>query len=65
MTRCLILVTGYFGLTHKTDKITKKGILIKKSKIVKHFDRSDDNKWGWLDKHFKDGNILDETILRR
>jgi len=62
MTRCLILATGYFGLTHKTDKITKMVIVIKKSKIVKHFDRSDDNKWGWLDKHFKDGNIPDATI---
>jgi hypothetical protein len=63
MTRCLILATGYFGLTHKTDKTTKMGIVIKKSKFVKHFDRSDDNKWGWLDKQFKDDNILDETIL--
>ncbi|MHC4631191.1 MAG: hypothetical protein ACYS9C_07940 [Planctomycetota bacterium] len=39
------------------------GIIIKKSKIVKHFDHSDDNKWGWLDKHFKYGNIPDATIL--
>jgi len=64
MTRCLILATGYFGLTHKTDKITKIGIIIKKSKIVKHFNCIDDNKWGWLNKYFKDGNILDETILK-
>ena len=32
---------------------------------VKYFDSRDDVRCGWLDKHFKDGNILDETILRR
>jgi len=31
---------------------------------VKYFDSRDDVKSGWLDKHFKDGNIPDETILR-
>ncbi len=31
---------------------------------VKHFDSRDNVKSGWLDKHFKDGNIPDETILR-
>ena len=32
---------------------------------VKYFDSRDDVRCGWLDKHFKDGNILDKTILRR
>jgi tRNA-Thr(GGU) m(6)t(6)A37 methyltransferase TsaA len=31
---------------------------------VKYFDSRDNVKTGWLDKHFKDGNIPDETILR-
>jgi len=31
---------------------------------VKYFDSRDNVKSGWLDKHFKDGNIPDETILR-
>ena len=31
---------------------------------VKYFDSRDNVKCGWLDKHFKDGNIPDETILR-
>jgi len=31
---------------------------------VKYFDYRQDVKCGWLDKHFKDGDIPDETILR-
>ncbi len=31
---------------------------------VKYFDSRDNVKSGWLDEHFKDGNIPDETILR-
>ncbi len=31
---------------------------------VKYFDDREEVKCGWLDKHFKDGNIPDETILR-
>jgi len=31
---------------------------------VKYFDSRDNVKSGWLDKHFKDGNIPGETILR-
>lgn len=31
---------------------------------VKHFDSRDNVKSGWLDKHFKDGNIPDNTIMR-
>ncbi len=31
---------------------------------VKHFDSRDNVKSGWLDKHFKNGNVPDETILR-
>jgi len=31
---------------------------------VKYFDSRDGVRSGWLDKHFKDGNIPDETILR-
>ena len=31
---------------------------------VKYFDNREEVKCGWLDKHFKDGNIPDETILR-
>lgn len=31
---------------------------------VKYFDRRDDVRCGWLDKHFKDGNIPDKTILK-
>lgn len=31
---------------------------------VKHFDSRDNVKCGWLDKHFKDDNIPDKTILR-
>jgi len=31
---------------------------------VKYFDRRADVKCGWLDKHFKDGNIPDATILK-
>ena len=31
---------------------------------VKYFDSRDDVKCGWLDKHFKNGNIPDKTILK-
>jgi len=31
---------------------------------VRYFDSRDNVKCGWLDKHFKDGNIPDETILK-
>ena len=31
---------------------------------VKYFDSRDNVKCGWLDKHFKDGNIPDATILK-
>ena len=31
---------------------------------VKYFDSRDDVTCGWLDKHFKDGDIPDKTILR-
>ena len=31
---------------------------------VKYFDSQDNVTCGWLDKHFKDGNIPDKTILR-
>jgi len=31
---------------------------------VKYFDRRDSVKCGWLDKHFKDGNIPDQTIQK-
>ena len=31
---------------------------------VKYFDSRDDVRCGWLDKHFKDGNIPDKTILK-
>jgi len=31
---------------------------------VKYFDSRDDVTCGWLDKHFKNGNIPDKTILR-
>jgi tRNA-Thr(GGU) m(6)t(6)A37 methyltransferase TsaA len=31
---------------------------------VRYFDSRDDVKCGWLDKHFKDGDIPDATILR-
>jgi tRNA-Thr(GGU) m(6)t(6)A37 methyltransferase TsaA len=31
---------------------------------VKHFDYREKVKSGWLDKHFKDGNIPDRTILK-
>ena len=31
---------------------------------VKYFDSRDNVKCGWLEKHFKDGNIPDKTILR-
>ena len=31
---------------------------------VKYFDSRDDVRCGWLDKHFKDGNIPDATILK-
>ncbi len=31
---------------------------------VKYFDSRDDVTCGWLDKHFKNGNIPDETILK-
>ncbi|GAG85099.1 unnamed protein product [marine sediment metagenome] len=31
---------------------------------VKYFDSRDNVKCGWLEKHFKNGNIPDETILR-
>jgi tRNA-Thr(GGU) m(6)t(6)A37 methyltransferase TsaA len=31
---------------------------------VKYFDSRDNVKSGWLDKHFKDGNTPNETILR-
>jgi len=30
---------------------------------IKHFDSRDDVKSGWLDKHFADGNIPEETII--
>lgn len=31
---------------------------------VKHFDSRENVKSGWLDKHFKNGNVPDKTILR-
>ena len=31
---------------------------------VKYFDCRDDVKSGWIDKHFKDGNIPDRTIIK-
>ncbi len=31
--------------------------------FIKHFDNRDNVKSGWVDKHFKNGNIPDETIL--
>lgn len=31
---------------------------------VKHFDCRDDVISGWLDKHFKSGNVPDETIIK-
>ena len=31
---------------------------------IKYFDNRDDVKCGWLDKHFKNGNIPDATILK-
>jgi len=31
---------------------------------VKYFDSREDVRCGWLDKHFKDGNVPDKTILR-
>ena len=31
---------------------------------VKYFDNRDSVKCGWLDKHFENGNIPDETILK-
>ncbi|MHC4737391.1 MAG: tRNA (N6-threonylcarbamoyladenosine(37)-N6)-methyltransferase TrmO [Planctomycetota bacterium] len=31
---------------------------------VKYFDHKDNVKCGWLDKHFKNGNIPDTTILK-
>jgi tRNA-Thr(GGU) m(6)t(6)A37 methyltransferase TsaA len=31
---------------------------------VKYFDSRDDVTCGWLDKHFRDGNIPDQTILK-
>jgi len=31
---------------------------------VKYFDSRDDVRCGWLDKHFKDGDIPDKTILK-
>jgi len=31
---------------------------------VEHFDSRDDVKSGWLDQHFADGEIPDETIIR-
>ncbi len=31
---------------------------------VKHFDSRDNVASGWLDKHFKNGNIPDETVIR-
>ncbi len=33
--------------------------------FVKHFDNREDVKSGWIDKHFADGNIPDETILNK
>ncbi|HUS70231.1 MAG TPA: tRNA (N6-threonylcarbamoyladenosine(37)-N6)-methyltransferase TrmO [Anaerolineae bacterium] len=31
---------------------------------VEHFDRRDNVKSGWVDKHFEDGRVPDETIIR-
>lgn len=31
---------------------------------VKYFDQRDNVRCGWLDKHFKDGNIPDSTVLK-
>ena len=31
--------------------------------FVKHFDNRDNVKSGWIDKHFKNGNIPEQTIL--
>jgi len=32
---------------------------------IKYFDSRDNVRCGWVDKHFKDGNIPDATIIRR
>ena len=32
--------------------------------FIKYFDNRDNVKSGWLDKHFKNGNIPDETIIK-
>jgi tRNA (Thr-GGU) A37 N-methylase len=31
---------------------------------VKYFDQRDNVRCGWLDKHFKDGNIPDSTVSK-
>lgn len=33
--------------------------------FVKHFDNRENVKSGWVDKHFRNGNIPDETILNK
>ena len=33
--------------------------------FIKHFDNRENVKSGWVDKHFKNGNIPDETILNK
>jgi len=31
---------------------------------VKYFDHQDNTKSGWIEKHFEEGNIPDQTILK-
>jgi len=47
-----------------SKNITELGIILKKRQLVKYFDSRDNVRCGWLDKHFKDGNIPDKTILK-
>jgi len=32
--------------------------------LVKYFDSRDNVKYGWVDKHFKEGNVPDETVIK-
>jgi tRNA-Thr(GGU) m(6)t(6)A37 methyltransferase TsaA len=47
----------------EVDMIDKTPVLDIKP-YVKHFDSRDDVVSGWMDKHFKNGNIPDKTILK-
>jgi hypothetical protein len=54
---------GKQNVYHRRDVLDESPLLDIKP-YVKYFDSRDDVVSGWLDNHFKNGNISDETIIK-